>query len=130
MLVVQCAFFIGFSIYGFMYGTIGLINVTSSFILYYLGVKSVDVNLEKEQVIVESTLPSDTLKNLIESTGKRAVIKGYGGNSGILKDVLLLYTHPILFGNTTERNLLYLEIGNSSLFLNKWWNNMEQYISL
>lgn len=59
----------------------GCVNAVKKSLQGVDGVKSVDVNLEKEQVIVETTLPSDTIKNLIESTGKRAVIKGYGGTS-------------------------------------------------
>jgi hypothetical protein len=36
------------------------------------------VNLAQEQVIVESTLPTAEIQDLIEATGRRAVIKGQG----------------------------------------------------
>lgn len=48
------------------------------------GVQSVEINLDKGQVIVESTLPSDTVKTMIESTGRLAVILGMGGSSSKL----------------------------------------------
>ncbi|XP_074651179.1 copper chaperone for superoxide dismutase-like [Tubulanus polymorphus] len=40
------------------------------------------VDLEKELVVVETELPSDTIKSVIEETGRRAVIKGLGGSTG------------------------------------------------
>ncbi|XP_060082870.1 copper chaperone for superoxide dismutase-like [Ylistrum balloti] len=45
------------------------------------GIKSIQINLENEQVIVEGTLPSNHVKELIEATGKVAVLKGYGSNT-------------------------------------------------
>ncbi|XP_048735335.2 copper chaperone for superoxide dismutase-like isoform X2 [Ostrea edulis] len=42
------------------------------------GVKSVDVNLGTDQVIIESTLTSKQIQSLIEKTGKTAVLQGYG----------------------------------------------------
>ncbi|XP_042368333.1 copper chaperone for superoxide dismutase-like [Plectropomus leopardus] len=44
------------------------------------GVKSVSIDVGKEQVLVESTLTSAELQALIESTGRRAVLKGIGGS--------------------------------------------------
>ncbi|XP_046373045.2 copper chaperone for superoxide dismutase-like [Haliotis rufescens] len=46
------------------------------------GINSVDVLLDTEQVIVESSLPSSQVKDLIEITGKRAVLQGYGSSNG------------------------------------------------
>ncbi|XP_022332121.2 copper chaperone for superoxide dismutase-like isoform X1 [Crassostrea virginica] len=43
------------------------------------GVKSVHVDLAKDQVVVESTLTSAQVQSLIERTGKTAVLQGYGG---------------------------------------------------
>ncbi|KAL4238904.1 hypothetical protein ACF0H5_003611 [Mactra antiquata] len=43
------------------------------------GVKSFNVDLDKGQVIVEGTAGSEMVKNIIEKTGKRAVLKGMGG---------------------------------------------------
>ncbi|XP_069116317.1 copper chaperone for superoxide dismutase-like isoform X1 [Argopecten irradians] len=45
------------------------------------GIKSVKINLENEQVIVEGNLPSSRVKDMIEATGKLAVLKGYGSNA-------------------------------------------------
>ena len=41
-----------------------------------------EVNLDKGQVIVDSTLPSDAVKSMIESTGRLAVLMGMGGSNG------------------------------------------------
>ncbi|KAK9524891.1 hypothetical protein VZT92_017255 [Zoarces viviparus] len=44
------------------------------------GVSSVSVDVGKEQVLVESALTSAEVQALIESTGRRAVLKGIGGS--------------------------------------------------
>uniref|UniRef100_A0A8C1X963 Superoxide dismutase copper chaperone n=1 Tax=Cyprinus carpio TaxID=7962 RepID=A0A8C1X963_CYPCA len=44
------------------------------------GVQSVHVDLAKEQVLVETALTSLQVQSLIESTGRRAVLKGIGGS--------------------------------------------------
>ncbi|XP_029310345.1 copper chaperone for superoxide dismutase-like [Cottoperca gobio] len=44
------------------------------------GVKSVSVDVGKEEVLVDSTLTSAEVQALIESTGRRAVLKGMGGS--------------------------------------------------
>lgn len=41
-----------------------------------------EVNLPNEQVFVETTLPSEKVRELIEKTGKRAVVQGYGSSQG------------------------------------------------
>lgn len=43
------------------------------------GIESVDISLDKETVIVETSLASAEVQQKIESTGRRAVLKGYGG---------------------------------------------------
>lgn len=43
------------------------------------GVKSVSIDVGKEEVLVESALTSSEVQALIESTGCRAVLKGIGG---------------------------------------------------
>lgn len=47
------------------------------------GVEKVDVSLENGSVIIQSTLPSSVLHERIESTGRRAVLRGYGPQSGL-----------------------------------------------
>ncbi|XP_070710995.1 copper chaperone for superoxide dismutase [Pempheris klunzingeri] len=44
------------------------------------GVKSVSIDVGKEEVLVESALTSAEVQALIESTGRRAVLKGIGGS--------------------------------------------------
>lgn len=46
------------------------------------GVEKIDISLENGSVIVQSILPSSVLQERIESTGRRAVLKGYGPQSG------------------------------------------------
>ncbi|XP_034019889.1 copper chaperone for superoxide dismutase [Thalassophryne amazonica] len=43
------------------------------------GVQVVNIDVGKEEVLVESALTSAEVQNLIESTGRRAVLKGIGG---------------------------------------------------
>lgn len=43
------------------------------------GVKSVSIDVGKEEVLVESALTTAEVQALIESTGRRAVLKGIGG---------------------------------------------------
>lgn len=42
------------------------------------GIKRIDVSLESGTVIVETELPSSVIQDTIESTGRKAVLKGYG----------------------------------------------------
>ncbi|XP_033507654.1 copper chaperone for superoxide dismutase [Epinephelus lanceolatus] len=44
------------------------------------GVQSVSIDVGKEEVLVESTLTTAEVQALIESTGRRAVLKGIGGS--------------------------------------------------
>ncbi|KAM6959949.1 copper chaperone for superoxide dismutase [Tautogolabrus adspersus] len=44
------------------------------------GVQSVSIDVSKEEVLVESALTSAEVQALIESTGRRAVLKGIGGS--------------------------------------------------
>lgn len=54
-----------------------------------LGVKSVHINLAKEEVLVETVLTSLQVQSLIESTGRRAVLKGMGSSeSGVSRSAL------------------------------------------
>lgn len=43
-------------------------------------VKSVSIDVSKEEVLVESSLTSAEVQALIENTGRRAVLKGIGGS--------------------------------------------------
>lgn len=43
-------------------------------------VKSVSINVSKEEVLVESSLSSAEVQALIENTGRRAVLKSIGGS--------------------------------------------------
>lgn len=46
----------------------------------FAGVESVSIDVSKEEVLVESALTSAEVQALIESTGRRAVLKGIGGS--------------------------------------------------
>lgn len=48
------------------------------------GINKFQVDLARQSVVVTSTLPSETIKSLIESTGKQAVVTGSGGLLGSL----------------------------------------------
>lgn len=42
------------------------------------GIHSINIDVEKQSVIVETSLPSQIIKEAIQTTGKRAVLKGLG----------------------------------------------------
>lgn len=44
------------------------------------GVQSVEVQLENQTVLVQTTLPSQEVQALLESTGRQAVLKGMGSS--------------------------------------------------
>lgn len=46
------------------------------------GISSFNVDLEKQSVVVETALPSEEIKSIIESTGKKAVLLGLGADLG------------------------------------------------
>jgi hypothetical protein len=48
-------------------------------LFYVTGIDKVNVDLQKGQVLVEGRLGTDQVKNMIEGTGRRAVLKGMGG---------------------------------------------------
>ena len=49
-----------------------------AFILYFVGVELVSINLDKQQVIVNSDLPTSNVQNMIESSGRKAALQGMG----------------------------------------------------
>lgn len=48
--------------------------------LQNVGIKSVDINLEKKSVVIDSNLSTLALQELLESTGKKVVVRGYEGS--------------------------------------------------
>ncbi|XP_034188642.2 copper chaperone for superoxide dismutase isoform X1 [Osmia lignaria lignaria] len=46
------------------------------------GIKNIDISLEKGNIVVETDLPYSVIQKKIEQSGKKAVLKGYGDNSG------------------------------------------------
>ena len=48
------------------------------------GVQRVEVQLENQMVLVQTTLPSQEVQALLEGTGRQAVLKGMG--SGLLRE--------------------------------------------
>lgn len=48
--------------------------------LLFAEVKSVSIDVGKEEVLVESSLTSAEVQAMIENTGRRAVLKGIGGS--------------------------------------------------
>lgn len=44
------------------------------------GINSINIDVEKQSVVVETSLPSQIIKEAIQSTGKRAVLKGLGNS--------------------------------------------------
>lgn len=44
------------------------------------GITNFEVDLGKESVVVESNLPTLKIQEILESTGKKVAVKGYGGS--------------------------------------------------
>lgn len=55
-----------------------------STVFLFAGISKLNVDLSTGQVIVESSMGIDKVKEIIESTGRRAVLKGMGGSEGKL----------------------------------------------
>ncbi|KAL6254179.1 hypothetical protein P5V15_014802 [Pogonomyrmex californicus] len=55
------------------------VNAISKSIADLEGVQNIDISLERGTVILETNLPSSVIQERIERTGRRAVLKGYGG---------------------------------------------------
>lgn len=57
------------------------INVKVKIALFvFAGMQAVQVDLAREEVLVETSLSIQEVQGLIESTGRRAVLKGIGGS--------------------------------------------------
>uniref|UniRef100_A0A494BAH1 Copper chaperone for superoxide dismutase n=1 Tax=Mus musculus TaxID=10090 RepID=A0A494BAH1_MOUSE len=57
------------------------------------GVQNVDVQLENQMVLVQTTLPSQEVQALLESTGRQAVLKGMGSSQLPVGTILTLMEH-------------------------------------
>jgi len=62
------------------------------------GVQNVSIDLEKQQVLVETSLPSSVIQEKIESTNRKAILKGIGtisnGSSSIAQAAVAALTGP------------------------------------
>lgn len=54
------------------------VNVIREKLNNVAGVHQVEISLEKGSVVVDTSLPSSRVQQLIESTNRRAILKGYG----------------------------------------------------
>ncbi|KAJ0006512.1 hypothetical protein NQD34_013785 [Periophthalmus magnuspinnatus] len=69
------------------------------------GVKSVHVDVQSEAVLVETVLTSAEVQALIESTGRRAVLKGIGGSQQDLGAAVAM-----LFGSGVQGVVRFLQL--------------------
>ena len=60
-----------------MYVTLHLGQILIAIIISS-GITVLDISLDREQVLVETALPSSRVQDLIESTGKHAILLGVG----------------------------------------------------
>ncbi|XP_070570243.1 copper chaperone for superoxide dismutase-like [Ptychodera flava] len=62
-------------------------------------IKTLDINLGNEQVVIETTLPSSQVIDILESTGRRATLQGHGsaisGQSHLGAAVSMLEVGPV-----------------------------------
>lgn len=45
------------------------------------GIENIDISLEKGSVVVETNLPYSVIQEKIEESGRKAILKGYGGKN-------------------------------------------------
>lgn len=66
------------------------------------GVKSIDISLEKGNIVVETDLPYSVIQEKIEQSGKKAVLKGYGGNTQIyvILQNMMIFNYIIIADNS------------------------------
>lgn len=55
------------------------VNAIKSALANNSGIKSVDVDLQNQRVVIDTSLSTEEVQKLLESTGRKAVVKGYGG---------------------------------------------------
>ncbi|XP_075044833.1 copper chaperone for superoxide dismutase [Mixophyes fleayi] len=73
------------------------VNAVKSSLQGVQGVQDVNVSLESETVVVETTLPALEVQKLLESTGRRAVLKGMGSTkSQNLGAAVVMMEGPVL----------------------------------
>ena len=47
-------------------------------VLCNIGIKSIDIDIPKQSVLINTTQPSNIIQNAIEKTGMLAVLRGQG----------------------------------------------------
>lgn len=55
------------------------VNTVRESLLDLNGIENLDISLERGTVVVETNLPFTLIQEKIEKSGKKAVLKGYGG---------------------------------------------------
>ena len=68
------------------------------------GIRNIEVNLQNEQVIVESTLPIFEIQSFLESTGKDVLIKGVGSKK--LASAVAVLGYPVGFTTGAVRGVV------------------------
>ena len=68
------------------------------------GVRSINFDVEKQHMIVESNLPVADLQSLIESTGKQAIVKGVGSKPSTSAVAVLGY--PVGYATGSVRGVV------------------------
>ena len=65
---------------------LGIDRAITDLLISLLGVKSFTVNLDTEQVIVETILSTGQVQDLIENSGRMAILRGLGapGKTGLV----------------------------------------------
>lgn len=57
----------------------GCVNAIKDSLTKQSGIKNVEVDLKSKTVVVDTTLSTAVVQQLLESTGRKVVVKGYGG---------------------------------------------------
>lgn len=82
------------------------------------GIENIDISLENNNVIVETNLPYSIIQEKIEQSGKKAVLKGYGGNVALYFSSISKVKNYIIFYNIDTSSAVTMLGGNSGYTVN------------
>ncbi|XP_043462972.1 copper chaperone for superoxide dismutase isoform X2 [Leptopilina heterotoma] len=86
------------------------VNKVKSTLTNVEGIKNVDISLERGTVVVETDLPYSLIQEKIESTGKKAVFKGYGGSESFSAVTMLAGNSGYSYGEIAKGVIRFAQI--------------------
>lgn len=56
------------------------------------GISSLQIDVENNSVVIETTLPSTVVQSRLETTGLKTVLKGYGSVTGKFTAIMIVFS--------------------------------------